>query len=242
LLDGSFGSRTAALTDAYSDQPGNRGICYRRDEDVADLIEAAHTHGLQTAFHSIGDRAVAQLVSIHERLRKERENPLRHRIEHGELLDTTLVQRISGLDLVLGVQPAFEAAWGGPSGMYARRLGPRWARTNPLRSLATAGVKLAGGSDAPITPLDPLTGVRAAMTHPNEVERLDGPSALALFTTGAAYSLGLEDRTGRIASGMDADLVVLDADPRTGAPCRVLATYRRGRSAYHASTSVPTQP
>lgn len=234
LLDGSFGSHTAALKTDYSDAPGSTGICYQTDETASELVRSAAEHELQTTFHAIGDRAIEQLVSIHERLGDTREPALRHRIEHAELLSPRLVERIAALGLVLGVQPPFETTWGGPAGMYSRRLGSRWQSTNPLRRLVDAGVRIAGGSDSPITPLDPLAGIRAAMTLPNESQRLTGPEALALYTSWAAYSLGLEDRVGTLQPGMAADIVVLDRDPRSGAECRVLATYRRGQMAYEA--------
>lgn len=230
LIDGSFGSHTAALSEPYSDVADNRGTCYFSDEELSAIIKKAESLKLQTAFHAIGDRAVEQLVRCHERLRTNRD--LRHRIEHAELLlapqSHSLVARIAALGLVLGVQPAFETRWGGPDKLYARRLGERWRCTNPYRSLLDAGIVLAGGSDAPITPIDPIAGIRAAIEHPNHSQRISGTEALAMFTTNAAYSLGLESVTGRIEPGLEADLVVLDADPRNTEVSRVLATYRAG--------------
>ena len=69
---------------------------------------------MQIAVHAIGDRAVNQVVTCYERFLAG--NPLRHRIEHVELLDAELIARIARLGLVLGVQPAFEHYWGGPGG------------------------------------------------------------------------------------------------------------------------------
>jgi len=125
--------------------------------------------------------------------------------------------------------------------MYAARLGERWRRTNQLRSLLDAGVPLAGGSDAPITAISPLAGMAAAVNHPNPDQRLNADEALALFTTGAASALRVDDRVGRLAAGMQADFAVLSDDPRTNADCRVIATYRGGQRTYqnpaHASES-----
>lgn len=231
LIDGSFGSRTAALHDDYADSPGDKGRAYVDDDRLAAFYREAEAAGLQTAVHAIGDRAVEQVVRCFE-LAGVNGRLNRHRIEHAELLNDDLVRRIAALGLVLGVQPAFEAAWGGPDRMYARRLGERWCRTNPFQSLLTAGVRLAGGSDAPITPMNPLAGMTAAVHHPNPDQRLSPDEALALFTTGAAAALRVEDRVGRLAAGMQADFVILTADPRTGADCRVVATYRDGQRTY----------
>lgn len=240
LIDGSFGSHSAAVNEDYSDAPGNQGMLYFKDRELAALLARAHGLGLQTAFHAIGDRAVGQVVKAHEQCGTcKHGNPLRHRIEHAELLSPGLVAGIATLGVVLGVQPAFESWWGGPQGMYAARLGERWRSTNPYRSLLDSGVVLAGGSDAPITPIDPLAGIRAAVSHPNPDQRITGPEALAMFTTAAAFSLGLETRCGLVEPGYDADLVVLSADPRTGTDCRVLATFRRGQRVFESQQHGP---
>jgi len=233
LIDGSFGSRTAALNDAYSDAPGNCGTSYVSDEKLLSFLRLAAEAGLQAAVHAIGDRAVEQAVRCHEQLAGAGPgNPLRHRVEHAELLGDTLVDRMARLGLVLGVQPAFETEWGGPDRMYSRRLGDRWRSTNPYRRLLDAGVRLAGGSDAPITPIDPVAGMRAAMERPNPRQIVSGEEALAMFTSSAAFALNCERISGSIEPGKDADITVLTADPRTTAGCRVVAVFRGGSCTY----------
>jgi predicted amidohydrolase YtcJ len=227
LIDGSFGSRTAALSRDYADARGQYGGLYVEDATLVSFLRACETAGQQTAVHAIGDRAVEQVLSCHEQARTSA--GLRHRVEHAELLAPEHPARASRLGLVFGVQPAFEAEWGGPARMYASRLGERWQRTNRLRDLTDAGVRLAGGSDAPITPVDPIAGIRAAMNHPNTSQRLTGPEALAMFTTGAALALSLDSCCGELSQGRDADFTLLTADPRTDSDCRVVATFRAGR-------------
>ncbi|MBN2537468.1 amidohydrolase family protein [candidate division WOR-3 bacterium] len=230
LVDGSFGSHTAALNEPYADRPDTSGLLYLADKRLERFLGEADALGLQTMVHAIGDRAVEQVVRVHESLGTgARGNPLRHRVEHAILLPRSLVERITNQHLLLGIQPAFEDRWGGPGRMYAARLGERWRQTNPWRGLLDSGVRLAGGSDAPITPVDPLGGIRAATRHPNPEHRLEPAEALDLFTSAAAHSLGLERETGRIEPGLEADLVLLDSDPRAETECRVLATVRAGR-------------
>jgi predicted amidohydrolase YtcJ len=240
LIDGSFGSRTAALSRPYSDAPGNAGADYVGDDKLLSFLQAAAAAGLQATVHAIGDRAVEQVVRCHEQAADKRQvagdqgpdNRLRHRIEHAELLSDPLICRIASLGLVLGVQPAFEAEWGGPDKMYSLRLGERWRSTNPYRRLLDAGVHLAGGSDAPITPIDPVTGIRAALGHPNAKEAISGEEAVAMFTSEAAFALNQESTCGTIEVGKNADLTVLTSDPRTGTRCEVVATFRGGACIY----------
>jgi predicted amidohydrolase YtcJ len=237
LIDVSFGSRTAALSQAYSDAPGNSGTGYVGDEKLLSFLRAATESGLQATVHAIGDRAVEQVVRCHEQLAETGSgNPLRHRIEHAELLSDSLIDRIARLGLVLGVQPAFEAEWGGPDRMYSLRLGERWRDTNPYRRLLDSGVRLAGGSDAPITPIDPVAGIRAAIERPNSGQAVAGEEAMAMFTSIAAFALNQERACGSIEIGKDADITVLTSDPRTDADCRVVATFRSGTCTYKDET------
>jgi len=242
LIDGSFGSRTAALGQDYSDAPGNNGASYVTDEKLLSFLRGAADAGLQTAVHAIGDRAVEQVVRSHERLAEGRgtkddgrmtySNPFRHRLEHAELLNDSLISRIAELKLVLGVQPAFEREWGGPQRMYSQRLGERWRSTNPYRSLLESGVRLAGGSDYPITPIAPVAGIRATLERPNPSEIVKGEEALAMFTSAAAFALNRERSCGSIEPGKDADITVLTSDPRMTADCRLVATFRAGVCTY----------
>uniref|UniRef100_A0A7V3UZC4 Amidohydrolase n=1 Tax=candidate division WOR-3 bacterium TaxID=2052148 RepID=A0A7V3UZC4_UNCW3 len=233
LLDGSFGSHTAAITGEYADAPGFNGMLYHPDELIVNFLNRSNELALQTAFHAIGDRAIEQLIRSHEKASIAGKNKLfRHRIEHAELLTPELITRIANLNLIISVQPAFEALWGGPGGLYAQRLGQRWKFTNPLNSLLSAGIHIAGGSDAPITPLDPLFGIKAARSLPNNEQSLNPTNAFALFTTYAAYSLKMEDQIGAIKPGFAADLVILNADPRIQPEAQILATYLAGKLVY----------
>lgn len=229
LIDGSFGSRTAALEQDYADAPGNQGLLYVTDDRLVAFYQQAETLGIATAVHAIGDRAITQVLRCLARARATRQ---RHRIEHAELLNDKLIQRIAELAVILGVQPVFEQTWGGPNGMYARRLGSRWQNTNPFRELLEHGVTLAGGSDAPITPINPIAGIRAAVEHPNPAERIPPEPALAMFTTSAALALQLAEQIGTVEQAKQADLTLLTTDPRHNPNCAVVATIHKGRFIY----------
>ncbi|EFG65574.1 amidohydrolase [Streptomyces sp. SPB074] len=110
---------------------------------------------------------------------------LRHRVEHAEMLDAEGIAAFAALGLTASVQPAFDALWGGEDGMYAARLGAARARTlNPFAALLRAGVPLALGSDAPVTPLDPWGTVRAAAFHRTPEHRVSVRAAFTAHTRG----------------------------------------------------------
>ncbi|MDP9436766.1 MAG: amidohydrolase family protein, partial [Actinomycetota bacterium] len=172
FADGALGSRTAHLCAPYADEPGSTGAAYLDAEQVGRHVAACTRAGLQAGFHAIGDAALNAVLDGVDRAAAEvgaaPVRAARHRVEHAELLTPELVARMAAHGSVASVQPAFDARWGGPDGMYVTRLGAERARTmNPFAALAAAGVPLALSSDAPVTPLDPWGGVRAAVAHRN---------------------------------------------------------------------------
>ncbi|MCD6532133.1 amidohydrolase family protein [bacterium] len=185
LLDGSFGSHTAALFDPYADDPQNRGILYWRDDDLTRFFAHAAERGLRVAMHAIGDRAVEQYLRCAEKI-SGGSALAGWRIEHAELIHPDQIERATALELTLSVQPAFEAFWGGPDGLYAKRLGDRWRLTNPFPAILDAGINLIGGSDSYVTPIDPVFGIRSAANHPNPAHRLDPARAISLFADNPA--------------------------------------------------------
>lgn len=208
-VDGSLGSRSAALRAPYADDPAaGSGQLQLAAEQVANHVGAATRAGLQAAFHVIGDAAMHEvLLGCQAAAEVEGVDAVRaagHRIEHGEMVDAPALARIVLLGLTISAQPAFDAAWGGPQGMYAQRLGPvRAANLNPLADLVASGVRLAFGSDSPVTPVDPWGGVRAAVLHHEPGQRLPVGTAFRAHTVGghqAARRTGGELHVGAPAT------------------------------------------
>ncbi|GAB6902964.1 amidohydrolase [Kineosporia succinea] len=189
MMDGAFGSRTARLKSGYTDAPGHHGYLYSTAEQAHEHLVACTRAGVQGGFHVIGDAAVEELLEglsrAAETLGDDAVAAARHRFEHVEGIDVSGAAVLADLDVIASVQPAFDAHWGGYSGMYARRVGPdRALAQNPFLSMLRAGVVLAFGSDSPVTPFAPWEGVRAALRHHNRVQRLDLRDAIEAHTLG----------------------------------------------------------
>jgi predicted amidohydrolase YtcJ len=247
--DGAIGSRTAALAHDYSDAPGHRGSLYLDAAATYRHLRACTEARVQAGFHCIGDAAVDAVLrgfrDVVADLGVDAVRACRHRIEHLELWPGTASDRrrsagdLAEWGVVASMQPEFDGWWGGAGGLYERRLGVgRAAGMNPLRTLHDAGVALAFGSDAPVTPIAPWAGVRAAVDHHQESERLDLASALRAHTVGGWYAAGLSEsearREGEISPGNPANLVVWDVPDVASAlaavdPPRSLTTLRAGR-------------
>lgn len=215
-VDGSVGSRTAALRSPYTDAPTERGTLYLAAEQIANHLTAVSRAGLQAGFHVIGDAAMDEvLIGLRAAADVDGAAALARtglRLEHAEMIDAPTLAALVLMGVRLSVQPAFDAAWGGPDGMYATRLGAgRAAALNPFADLAGAGVPLAFGSDSPVTPLDPWAGVRAAAFHHEPEQRVSARAAFRAASRGG-WRLAGHDQVGELRVGSPAHLAVWDAE------------------------------
>jgi len=214
--DGSFGGRTAKLSEPYADADGRDGADAATgqwvvDPDELDAVVAEATGaGYQFTAHAIGDVAIDAVLDAYEAAAVGDSGAARHRIEHVELADDEAIERLADSGVVASVQPNF-LKWAGEDGLYDARLADRRTETNRYRDMLDAGVNLAFGSDG--MPMNPLSGVHHAVNAPADSQRIGVTEALRAYTRGAAYAGFDEDRLGTIEPGKLADLVVLDASP-----------------------------
>ncbi|MCY0929817.1 amidohydrolase [Streptomyces sp. H27-H1] len=238
FVDGALGSHTACLHAPYADAE-HTGTDYLDARAVAEHVAACTEAGLQAGFHAIGDAAITAVVTgiraAADKVGLDRVRAARHRVEHAEMMTPATIAAFAELGLTASVQPAFDALWGGEEGMYADRLGAGRARTlNPYAAMLKAGVPLAFGSDAPVTPLDPWGTVRAAAFHHTPAHRISVRAAFAAHTRGGWRALGRDD-AGILVPGAPADYAVWETselvvqapddrvarwstDPRSGTP------------------------
>ncbi|MDP5183333.1 amidohydrolase family protein [Blastococcus sp. BMG 814] len=217
FCDGALGSHTAALSAPYSDRPHTSGALRFDSAALVEHVRACTAAGIQAGFHVIGDAAVEQVLDavgvVVAELGFAAVRACRHRLEHLEMPTAAVIGRMRAWRMVASVQPAFDAAWGGDSGMYAERLGvERALATNPLADLADAEVVLALGSDAPVTPLDPWGAVHAAVDHRNRESGLRPFDAFDAATHGGWVAVRAEHPAGPLAVGAPADLALWATD------------------------------
>lgn len=213
FIDGTLGSRTAALYEDYSDYSGNQGVLYFAQDELNSFILDCYKNNLQTAIHVIGDRAIELAINAHEyAYKKTGNNTLRHRLEHVELPTPEHLERSRELNLIYSMQPAYEYFWGGHDKMYHKRIGERYKTTNPFSEIIKSGIRICGGSDSDITPPDPLLGIYSAVNHPVKQHRISVLEAIKMFTLNSAYAVFEENIKGSLEIGKLADLVILSDD------------------------------
>lgn len=219
FVDGSIGSHTAWLHKPYADAPDCTGSRHLDAEAIHAHLSACTEAGITAGFHVIGDAAVTAAVAALQRLVDQVGVPAvarcGHRLEHLEMVTAEQAAKLGCWGVTASVQPNFDALWGGPDGMYARRLGCERARgLNPFALLTSQAVPLAFGSDAPVTPLDPWATVRAAATHRTHGSAISVPAAFAAATRGGWRAAGVDDpMAGTLVLGAPASYAVWDTDP-----------------------------
>ena len=204
-IDGSIGSHTALLRDGYADDLACRGTAYRDAAAVRDHVAACALAGVQSGFHVIGDAGMDLVLEGYVRAAElvgdDVVRASRPRLEHAEMVDAAGIATMARLGIGASVQPAFDAYWGGPEGMYAARLGAgRGTATNPLAGFVGGGVRLGLGSDSPVTPFGPWVAIRAAVEHRDAAQRIDAATAVGAHTAGG-WSLAGMDAGGALRVG-----------------------------------------
>jgi hypothetical protein len=214
-IDGYLDSKTAALLQSYSDEPNNNGKMLLTEQELAASVAQILAVGLQPVIHAMGDKAIDAALDVIERNSKQSPSkPVRIRIEQAAVLNKELIKRLKAQKVVVSVQPkviATEfAVWSATTRLSVERA--RWL--HPLKTLLKEGVKVAGGSDCPMEPLNPLVGMQEAVLRQSfPAQRLTVEEALRLYTVDAAYSSSEENVKGSIEAGKVADLTILSNDP-----------------------------
>jgi predicted amidohydrolase YtcJ len=242
FMDGSLGSRTAALLAPYADEHSNSGLLRYTQAQLDAMTAERVAAGFQIGFHAIGDRGTA--MALHAFQAAGAGADPRFRIEHDQVIAPGQIALYRRLGVIASVQPSHlltDMDWA------ESRLGPERAKSSyPWKPFLEAGVPVAFGTDHPVEPVSPFRGLYAAVTRRNEDgtksyagEAVTLEQAIAAYTTGAAYAEFAEKKKGTLTPGMFADLVVLDRDLTSIPPAeilktRVLRTVVGGKTVYEA--------
>lgn len=250
VLDGTLGSRTAAMLAPYADDPATSGIPIIPPGLLRPMVLERDKAGFQIALHAIGDfsnRSALEAFAAARAANGKRD--ARHKIEHSQIVAPEDFAKFAENDVLASMQPCHETSdmrWA------AQRLGPERSKgAYAWNTMLTHNIHMAFGSDYPVEPLDPLISVYACVTrkmHPDAPpggpagpwipeEKISLDDCLRTFTQGSAYAEFAEQEKGRIAAGQLADIVVLSADI-TQVPAEqilrtsVMMTFTGGRLVY----------
>ena len=226
FYDGVLDSWTAVMIEPYADRPDWVGDPLFSPERFAELAVAIDKRGLQIAVHSIGDGAVRAVLDGYEAAREANgARDSRHRVEHIEVIAASDVPRFAEMGVIASMQPPHPpGSMGLPLEPTVSRIGrARWPLSYAWRTLKEAGAHVVFASDWPVSPIDPILGIQAAVVRKPWAETDPDQSfslreALAAYTVEGAYAGFMEHRKGMLKPGYLADLVVLSADIEATAP------------------------
>jgi predicted amidohydrolase YtcJ len=243
FMDGSLGSRTAAMKAPYSDDPSNTGLPQYTQSELNQMAVERARAGFQLGFHAIGDKAVEMALDAFAQ--PGISTAARNRIEHAQVVDPADIPRFRQLGVIASMQPCHlltDINWA------EARLGPKRAEYSyAWKAFLDAGVPLAFGTDYPVEPISPYRGLYAAVTRMNEAgtksyfpdQKISRGQALYAYTQGSAYAEFAEKTKGELKPGYDADFILVDRNLYTVAPrdllhARTLETFVAGRQVYLA--------
>ena len=229
FMDGVLDSGTAFVLDGY---PHNRTSCgdplFSADAFNA-IASDCDRRGFQIAVHAIGDAAVRRTLDGYEAARTANgPRDARHRVEHIEIIAAEDIARFQELGVIASMQPLHALGTGSyPDEPTRSMIGEaKLARAFAWNTLRDAGAEMCFASDWPVSPLDPLKSITAAMTR----QKLD-PShrdhrqtlhqALHGYTAGGAYAEFSEHKKGRLMPGFAADIIMLDGNIETTQPTQI---------------------
>jgi predicted amidohydrolase YtcJ len=210
FVDGALGSQTAWLREPYenAEQKGKKQL---HGEELRSAMLQAESHGCALSIHALGDAAVEHVLDILDEVGRDLKVPLR--IEHAQLLDETLIERLNIKDLHLSVNPAHL-----PDDKAVADLhwGKRSRYAYAFRSLKMADIPFAFGSDAPVEDIHPWKAIHAAVHrmgtgesdswYPEESLRIT--DAIQAYTYYGGLISGMNEKKGVLAPGFLGDCFV----------------------------------
>ena len=175
-----------------------------RCDEMMKIIAYAHHHGFQVGIHAVGDRATEESINGLVKAIQAEPKRLRHYIIHGAFVSESYIKLMAAYEIGFNKQPALGAGSSPSAGPVAQT----GTGAQNLRSLIDAGIRIASGSDAPVTYPNWKLGVEMAVTR----QGLTREEAIRIYTTGGAWQDHMENVKGSIEAGKLADLCILDQD------------------------------
>ena len=226
--DGTIEGETAALLEPYAG--GGSGAVLLEREPLARFLSAIREAGLDAHIHAIGDRTLRVVLdAVADARGAVPQADSRFTVAHAMLAAPADLRRLQALEVMVQTTPHWAHDLSGTLALYSRLLDDRrGANVMLLRDLRQAAPLVSFGADYPATGLPfpqtaPLYGIEIGVTRrkpgaeegaplPPAEQRMTLADMLKGYTVNGARQLRLEEKTGVIAPGMQADLVVLERD------------------------------
>ncbi|MBA2454390.1 MAG: amidohydrolase [Chloroflexia bacterium] len=218
MPDGGVGDRTALMFEPYLGEPDNCGQFVVSEADLRSRVQWCHDRGWSIDAHTCGDRMQEMVVKAFAAAYDANPDPtIRHRIHHGyfptettlELMQRHQIPALATIPFLTNLGESFVSSVGEE----------RASKMMPVQTYLNAGVRVALGSDSPVTTYNPFVGMYSAVTRKTVYgrelgleEAVSREVALRLYTKDAAWVTFEDDIKGTLEPGKLADIAVLDRD------------------------------
>ena len=234
-IDGIMGDHGALFFEPYDDQPGNYGhwrVHTSNDPDLkvgdmekmVKLIKIGLEAGFVPNVHAIGDRGVAEMLDLYERLKRELGIDLKgFRVIHAQVVRPQDFPRFKALNVIAEVNPyhiSDDMRW------MEERIGrQRCKGAYAFKSLLENGARLSFGSDWPGTSaalyhMHPKYLIYAAVTRKTlkgtpeggwfPEQKISVEEAIKAYTINNAYAAFEDNVRGSLEVGKLADITIFD--------------------------------
>src|SRR5699024_3295781 len=245
FADGALGGRTAAMRQDYADDSGNKGILTKSQETLDQEVKMAVDNGHQVIIHAIGDKGIETVLDAYDKALGENENTLRLGVNHVQITDLPLLERIRDRHYLAYTQPIFLED---DIPIIEDRVGKDLAGTSyAFGTMHRMGIRQSFINNAPIAPFRPFDNFYCAVTRKRlngtpiggflPDEAVDLYTAIDAYTLESAYASFEEEEKGRLKTGYLADFIVLDRDifdisPEEMKETVVLQTFSGGKKVF----------
>lgn len=242
FYDGTISSQTALMHHPYRTQ-STQGIRQFSHQEWQLLVKKVRQLGLSLAVHAIGDLALEEVITTLTQFPVK--EGLFDRIIHASCAKISTIEKMKEVPILVDIQPQFvpsDLPWA------MAMISEKTERIYPWKSYLDSGLRLCGGSDAPVEIPDPLKGIEAAVQrqsvngvvyHPEEC--LSMYQAIQLYTTGANAAFSGSIRRGKLDVGFIADFTFIDADilkyPSSISKAKVMMTVIDNQTVYRSGNS-----
>jgi len=255
-MDGAVTAHTAWVYDDWYNNgsqldTGNKGYPSTQPEVYRQMVQLLHDAGVHVSTHAIGDRAIDWVVDTYEQVLKAKPTRgLRHGIIHASLPTP------HAIDVMARLEKEYDAAYPESNAPFLWWLGDnlirslgsdRAGRMKPFADYVQKGILWSGGSDYSVTPFPARYGIWASVARKTlsgatpfgSRQSVDIKAALRSYTIWGARQMFMENRTGSLETGKDADIAVWDRDLYTVAADQIKdiqceMTFFQGNVVYEA--------
>ena len=208
--DGSLCTRTCAVDSAFADT-ADKGLLFLDAHTLAQRAEPFANDGWTIATHAIGDRAINAVLDAYEMIYGGDCAVHAPRIEHAQLLTSSIVDRMAGLGVTACVQPCFGSSdWDHVIAAVPTLIDTAYR----YQVLVDHGVNVIAGSDYPIEPLSPLENLQRLVTgHNTQAPVMTMSDAISIMTSVAAGVTHLDGSLDDIDPELISTVRVLGTEP-----------------------------